>query len=260
MLQVVQQRKDMWNADLYDNSHSFVAHLGNGVLEFVVPAAGDKVLDAGCGTGDLTYKIYQAGASVTGIDQSENMIQQAAYKYPEVAFKKQNILDLTVKNEFDTVFSNATLHWIKEANTALEGIFESLKPGGKFVAEFGGKGNVQTITDEMIHQVKSAGIKYTDEQFPWYFPSIGEYTTLMEKSGFNVKLAEHFDRPTPLKGAQGLRHWMNMFCERLFQNHTNELKEHIMTNVENNLKDYLYYNDEWVADYKRLRVVAVKNK
>lgn len=255
---MTQQQNDLWNADLYDHNHAFVSTLGSGLLEILSPSKGERILDIGCGTGDLAHQIDQSGAEVTGIDQSNNMIQQASKKYPGIPFKQQDILNLNSQNEFDTVFSNATLHWIKAPERALQHIYTSLRSGGRFVAEFGGKDNVKTITDELIQQIQNAGIEYTDDQFPWYFPSVGEYTTLMEKIGFTVRFAQHFDRPTPLKGDQGLRHWMEMFCEGIFENQPDTVKERIMSNVEKNLEDVLYHNGAWVADYKRLRVIGAK--
>ena len=116
----------------------------------------------------------------------------------------QDATDLDYHNEFDAVFSNATLHWVKPPIQALHCIFKSLKQGGRFVAEFGGKGNVQTITDEIIKQIKEAGFEFKKEQFPWFYPSIAEYSSLMEETGFRVTFAQHFDRPTPFGG----RYWI----------------------------------------------------
>ncbi|CEI81808.1 class I SAM-dependent methyltransferase [Oceanobacillus sp. M60] len=250
--------KDSWNADLYDGNHSFVSSFGNHLLELLSPVEGEQILDVGCGTGDLAHQINQHGAAVTGVDKSENMVHKANDKYPDIMFMPKDVLELEYNNDFDAVFSNATLHWVKQPKEALQHIYNSLKPGGRFVAEFGGKSNVQTITNEIIHQVKKAGIPYTPEQFPWYFPSIGEYAALMEETGFNVTFAQHFNRPTPLEGDNGLRNWMEMFCGNIFENHPEAIKERVMIQVENNLKDALYQEGQWIADYKRLRVVGIK--
>lgn len=250
--------KDIWNANLYDGNHSFVSKFGSHLLELLAPVEGEQILDVGCGTGDLANKIYQHGATVIGVDKSENMVHQAINKYPEISFMAKDVLELDYDNLFDAVFSNATLHWVKQPREALQHIYHSLKPGGRFVAEFGGKDNVQKITDEMIYQVKEAGVPYTSEQFPWYFPSIGEYATLMEETGFNVTFAQHFDRPTPLEGDNGLKNWMEMFCGNIFENYSQATKEHVMVNVEKNLQDTLYQNGQWIADYKRLRVIGIK--
>lgn len=254
-----QHEKDLWNSNLYDGNHSFVSKLGQGVLELLSPIEGEQILDVGCGTGDLAYQIAQHGAVVTGIDASENMIQQARNKYPKIEFATQNILELEYQNEFDAAFSNAALHWVKQPKQALKSIYNSLKPEGRFVAELGGKGNVKLITDEIITQLKKQGIPYTPEQFPWYFPSIAEYSSLMEEIGFKVTFAYHFDRPTHLEGDDGLRNWIEMFAGSMFEQSTSESdKEQVITNVDNSLRDILFKDNQWIADYKRLRVIGIK--
>ena len=161
-------------------------------------------------------------------------------------------------NEFDAVFSNATLHWIKTPKQALQSIFQALKPGGRFVAEFGGKGNVQTIIGAIMNQLGEHGILYKSAQLPWYYPSIGEYTSIMEQMGFRVTHAEHFDRPTPLNGELGLRDWIEMFATSMFEGVTTVTKGAIITRVEESVREGLFRNGEWVADYKRIRVLGIK--
>jgi ubiquinone/menaquinone biosynthesis C-methylase UbiE len=250
--------RDHWNAQLYDGKHSFVSKFGEDLLELLAPEKGEYILDVCCGTGDLACKLNELGANVMGIDQSENMIEQAKKKYPHLTFKVQNVLNLSYHCEFDAVFSNATLHWVKPPKKALSCMYNALKPNSRFVAEFGGKGNVQIITDEIISQLKKLGIHYKDDQFPWYFPSIGEYSMLMEEVGFRVVFAQHFDRPTPLDGEHGLKYWINMFAAGMFEGLNDELKDLIITKVENNLKSILFHDNRWFADYKRIRVVGVK--
>ncbi|UOQ84935.1 class I SAM-dependent methyltransferase [Gracilibacillus salinarum] len=250
--------QDYWNPEFYDHRHSFVSELGNDVVQLLAPVKGESILDVGCGTGDLTNQISHRQVTIEGIDKSENMIQQALHKYPHIHFSAQDILEMEYHQQFDAVFSNAALHWVKQPKPALERIYHSLKPGGRFVAEFGGKGNVETITDAIILQIKKAGIDYHNQQFPWYFPSIAEYTALMEHAGFRVTLAQHFDRPTPLDGEEGIRNWVEMFATELLKDSSDEMKEQIISGVEDSLRDVLFQDDQWVADYKRLRVIGIK--
>ncbi|WP_066190012.1 class I SAM-dependent methyltransferase [Gracilibacillus timonensis] len=250
--------KDNWNADLYDGNHAFVSQYGESVMDLLAPKKGEKILDAGCGTGDLANQLHQRGAHVIGIDQSQNMIQQAQHKYPDITFEVQDMLTLAYHDTFDAVFSNATLHWIKQPRQALQSIYNSLHTGGRLVAELGGKGNVQLITDAIIQQIERMDIPYTQEQFPWYFPSIGEYTSLMEEVGFTVTFAHHFDRPTPLAGEDGLRNWIEMFAGSILAEQPDTLKEQLIQQVEQSLREVLYQDGQWVADYKRLRVIGVK--
>lgn len=252
-----QRTKDNWNADLYDQNHSLVSSYGNNLIELLAPKQGEKILDLGCGTGDLANKLYEIGVNIVGVDNSKNMITAARSKYPDIKFIVQDAINLSFNAEFDAVFSNATLHWIKQPEQALKCIFQSLKPGARFIAEFGGKGNVQLITAEIIHQFSEAGIEYKLGQFPWYFPSIGEYTPLMEKVGFKVILAQHFDRPTPLVGENGLKNWIEMFGDQIFGNMDVDKKDYVITRVEDNLKGILYKEGNWIADYKRIRVIGI---
>jgi len=126
------------------------------------------------------------------------------------------------------------------------------------VTEFGGKGNVETITNAIIQQIKVAGFDFKVEQFPWFYPSIGEYATLMEKAGFRVTFAMHFDRPTPLNGDEGLKNWITMFCPRLFDGIPVHTKDEMISNTKKQLKDVLFKDGQWIADYKRIRVNGIK--
>ncbi|MFC0475658.1 class I SAM-dependent methyltransferase [Robertmurraya beringensis] len=246
-------QQDPWNANLYDNHHSFVSKYGNSLIEWLAPRKGERILDLGCGTGDLAKRLFDQGAQVIGVDKSNNMIAQALEKYPEIPFFVQDATQLPYTNEFDAVFSNATLHWVKKPKIALECIYKSLKQDGRFLAEFGGKGNVQTIIDEIRHQL---GSDLNDS--PWYYPSIGEYSSLMEAVGFRVTLAQHYDRPTPLEGPNGLKNWIKMFAMSFFRGIDETEREEIINKVEQQLKSKLFQDNQWIADYNRIRVIAIK--
>ncbi|WP_416149943.1 class I SAM-dependent methyltransferase [Salipaludibacillus sp. HK11] len=250
--------KDMWDANLYDGKHSFVSMLGNDLLDMLAPKQGEQILDIGCGTGDLANELQEQQVKVIGIDKSENMVQQAKNKYPQITFLVKDAVDLKYTSEFDAIFSNATLHWVKTPKQALNCIYKSLKTGGRFVAEFGGKGNVQQITNEIFNQYRELGLEIEVSRFPWYFPSIAEYTTIMEEVGFRVTFAQHFDRPTALDANSGLRNWIEMFASSLFEGQSENVKEKMIVGVEKNLKETLYQEEHWIADYKRIRVVGFK--
>ncbi|WP_349774457.1 class I SAM-dependent methyltransferase [Mesobacillus maritimus] len=250
------ERLQSWNVNLYDSKHSFVSMYGADLIEILAPKPGERILDLGCGTGDLTKKIYDLGAQVVGVDQSEKMIHRAKEKYPHHQFLVQDATNLAFYNEFDAVFSNATLHWVTEPEKALASIYQSLKPNGRFVAEFGGKGNVQFITSAILQRLKD--LQKDEVRFPWYYPSIGEYTQLMEKLSFRVTFAQHFDRPTKLVGPDGLRNWIKMFGDGLLDGLSLEEKELLIIGVENHLKPQNFDGYDWLADYKRIRVIGIK--
>jgi len=250
---------DCWNAHLYDDKHSFVSELGKDLITLLSPRTGERILDLGCGTGDLAQQISNFGANVTGIDSSAAMIQQAQQKYPQLTFQVADARNLDYVNQFDAVFSNAALHWIKPPEDALEGIWNALKPGGRLVAEFGGKGNVNSITCAIISAMTDMSVDSNEIDFPWFFPSIGEYAALMEKTGFRVTYALHFNRPTRLDGEEGLRNWINMFGSSLLANIPDKLHGDIIKKAENSVRAVLQHDGVWFADYKRIRVVAIKD-
>ncbi|MGP7817147.1 class I SAM-dependent methyltransferase [Niallia sp. 01092] len=254
----IKSNQDNWNANLYDSNHRFVSKYGNDVVELLAPKKGERILDLGCGTGDLAKKLADFDVDIVGVDKSESMISQAISKYPTIPFFVQDATELEYDHEFDAVFSNAALHWMKKPQEVLACIYKSLKKGGRFVAEFGGKGNVQSITDGTMQSMKKAGLQLTPDQFPWYFPSIGEYTTLMEKEGFRVTYAHHFDRPTKLDGEDGLKTWIRMFGHDFFSGVEEDLQQRIIATTVHDLKDTLYKDGNWIADYKRIRVIGVK--
>ena len=134
-----------WDAKLYDDKHSFVWEKAKGVVELLAPKAGERILDLGCGTGHLTAEIGAVGAIVTGIDRSPEMIAKASAQHPGLEFKVVDARELSFDREFDAVFSNAALHWIPEPEKVIRAVAAALKPGGRFVAEFGGKGNIHRL-------------------------------------------------------------------------------------------------------------------
>ena len=174
----------------------------------------------GCGTGQLTQEIAARGAIAIGIDKAPTMIEQARKNYPDLRFEVADAANFHLREPFDAVFSNATLHWIKEPERVIICIWQALKPSGRFVAEFGGKGNIRAIVTAIgnaleANDLSSLSALFTD---PWYFPSIGEYTTLLEKQGFLVTYATLFERPTPLEeGEKGIRNWLEMFANSFLQ-------------------------------------------
>ena len=248
-----------WNAELYDQKHAFVYQFGENVLELLGAQKDERILDLGCGTGYLTSQIQQKGAKVTGIDASPDMIAKAKATYPEVEFFVKDGTDFHFDEKFDAVFSNATLHWIKNADGAIQSVYNALKPGGRFVAEMGGKGNVQQLVAATKKVLGKYGYDKVDEANPWYFPSAAAYATKLEAAGFRVTFTAHFDRKTQLQdGRQGVAKWLTMFGPSFFASvPENELPQ-ILNEITDELEPYYNDNGEWYADYKRLRFTAIK--
>src|SRR5262249_12224499 len=142
-------------------------------VDQLAPQPGERILDVGCGTGHLTAQIAQSGASVVGLDNSPEMLTAARAAYPGLEFVQADARQFTFAEPFDAVFSNAALHWVREPQRVIRCIREALKPGGRFVAELGGKGNVQTIAHALRAAAEQLGLPLAES--PWYFPGVAEY-------------------------------------------------------------------------------------
>jgi trans-aconitate methyltransferase len=248
-----------WDAALYDEKNAFVWKHGQGVVELLAPKPGERILDLGCGTGHLTNRIAGADAEVIGIDKSPAMIEEARRLYPNLRFEIADATDFHFDQPFDAVFSNAAIHWMKDQADVARCVWEALKPGGRFVAEFGGRGNIEAIRSALAKAIQTEGEQVSFEPFARYYPTIGEYATLLEAQGFRVTFASHFDRPTKLdEGEKGLRNWLFTFTDNIIQSLPVNKREDVIADVEQSLKPVLFRDGCWFADYRRIRIVAIK--
>jgi trans-aconitate methyltransferase len=248
-----------WNAALYENKHAFIWKHGASLLDILSPQRGERILDLGCGTGHLTNKIADAGTVVIGIDNALTMIAQARKNYPSLQFIVADGANFYFDEPFDAVFSNAALHWMKEPEPVIKCIWQVLKPGGRFVAEFGGRGNVQTIVTAINTAIEASGYPVKGELNPWYFPSIGEYAMLLEQQGFCVTYSVLFNRQTPLDGnEQGIHNWIQMFGNSFLSVISPDKHSDVIRKIEDKLRSKLYQDGIWFADYRRIRVNAEK--
>ncbi len=248
----------VWDSKLYDKQHHFVSDYGADVLQWLAPKPSEDILDLGCGTGQLAAQIAESGAEVFGIDASPDMIAAAKANYNHIGFEVIDATKLPYTEIFDAVFSNATFHWIENQDALINGIYNSLKTNGRLVAEFGGKRNVKSITDAIANAAKNLGLSEKLNANFWFFPSVGEYTALLEKHGFEVEQAWLFDRPTSLYGENGMHDWINQFAPHAFKNLTADEAEAIKDLAVQILKPNYFRRDEWFADYRRLRIKAWK--
>jgi SAM-dependent methyltransferase len=184
------------------------------------------------------------------------MLAQARAAYPQLTFLQGDARDFHFDAPFDAVLSNATLHWVRPPERVVRCIAAALKPGGRFVAEFGGRGNVAAIVRAMRSALDGMGLHVPD--MPWYFPSVGGYATLLELAGLEVRFATLFDRPTPLEGPDGLKAWVRMFARALLDAVPLERQEELLRKVEEEARPELFRDGGWFADYRRLRVSAVR--
>lgn len=263
--------RQAWDVDLYQK-HSFVFEYGSSLVDLLNPQPGEIILDVGCGSGQLTGQIADRGAKAIGVDADPHMIERAKATYPEVEFFEadaavlelpptrfdDNVGGTSSSNVLvDAIFSNAALHWVKKADAAVAAMSRVLKPGGRFVIEMGGKGNV-----ERIFQASKDILGQPDQENPWFFPSIAEYTALLEKHGIEVVSAQLFDRPTRLEeGDEGMANWLRMFGGILLKDVSPETKEDIIQKIVTKLREEensLFDGQQWTADYRRLRIIGRK--
>ncbi|HEY4109746.1 class I SAM-dependent methyltransferase [Puia sp.] len=248
-----------WNAGLYDDKHNFVFKFGEDVVHLLAPQQGERILDLGCGTGYLTNLIAQAGARVIGIDHSASMIGRATAAYPDLDFRVMSATAFHFDTPFDAVFSNATLHWVLDKEQAIDNIYKALRPGGRFILEMGGKGNVEEIVVATRKVLTRHGYYSNAATQLWYFPSLGEYSTLLEKRGFRVRFAAHFDRPTQLQDTDnGIKDWIKMFGNAFFNDIPDSAIEPVLDEIQEAVRPTNFRNHNWYGNYKRLRIEAVK--
>lgn len=248
-----------WNAHLYDDKHSFVFKYGEDLVDVLKPQAGERILVVGCGTGYLTSIIGASGATVVGIDNSLEMITRAKAQYFALDFKVQSATEFYFDEHFDAIFSNAVLHWVTKKEMAIDCMYRNLKRSGRIVLEFGGKNNVDRIVTALKNSLIKHGFAENAAIPLWYFPSLSEYTGLLEKRGFSVTYAAHFNRETKLNDTEnGIKDWVKMFGSAFFKGIDEVVVSEIVEEVQQGLVTTNYRNGEWYADYKRLRVIAIK--
>lgn len=243
-----------WNSGNYVKNASFVAELGMPVVELLSAKAGERVLDLGCGDGRLSEKLTHMACQVVAVDASADMIKAAKARGLDAHVLDGQ--DLPFENEFDAVFSNAALHWMKEQQQVVAGVYRALKVGGRFVGEFGGYGNVATIVAALRSALIARGLSVPE---PWYFPRVEEYQSLLESRGFKVVSIDTFARPTQLPG--DVSGWLQTFAQPYTCLIAKQERQQFITQLVEELRASLCDDQGiWRADYVRLRFSAIKLK
>ena len=246
--------KQTWDSDSYQQNARFVSELGTPVVALLEPKPGERVLDLGCGDGALTETLAAAGCRVVGIDGSADFVRAARARGLDVRLGDGQALDFDA--DFDAVFSNAALHWMKAPDRVIEGVWRALVPGGRFVAELGAEGNVGTIHRALRDSLAARGTD-PDAVDPWYFPSEADYRARLEARGFRVETMTRFSRPTPLPG--DVRAWLETFGRAFVDALPESERDTYVDDVRARVAPALRQPDgRWVADYFRLRFAAVR--
>ena len=231
-----------------------MADLGMPVVELLNPKPDERILDLGCGDGALTGKLLDLGCLVVGVDASTEQIEAARKRGLDA-----HVVDgqaLSYNNEFDAVFSNAALHWMKHSDAVLAGVWQALKPGGRFVAECGAAGNVAKIV-AAVYQVLRARSIDPEPINPWYFPTPEIYTKQLQAQGFTVTSMGLIPRPTLLPG--DIIDWLEIFTGTFLNAVPDADRSAVMNEIRNVLQpDLCDAEGKWTADYVRLRFAATK--
>jgi trans-aconitate methyltransferase len=247
-------KAQQWNPEQYAKNARFVSDLGMPVVELLAPQSGESILDLGCGDGALSIKLLELGCKLVAVDSSPEMVTAA--KYLGIDARVMDGHSLEFSEDFDAVFSNAALHWMKSPDKVISGVWQALKPGGRFVAECGGYGNVATIVNAIESALASR--HGTIIASPWYFPSEDEYKSLLEAKGFKVNYIALIPRPTLLPG--DVRGWLKTFAQSFTAALPATQRKRFITEVVEILHPVLCdEKGQWTADYVRLRFSATKN-
>ena len=243
-----------WHPQTYAQNARFVSDLGEPLLRLLEAKPGEMILDLGCGDGALTEKIAAAGCAVIGADAS--LAQVLATKTRGLNALVMEGQRFSLRQSFDAVFSNAALHWMKQAENVAESVADCLKSGGRFVGEFGAKGNVETIRVALHDGLRRRAIDpWTVD--PWYYAVPEEYAELLAARGFSVSYIESIPRPTKLPG--DILGWLEVFAQPFTKAVCLESRAVFLSEVRNQLEPKLRHSDgSWFADYVRLRFRAKK--
>jgi len=243
-----------WDPAAYGKDGAFVRELAGGVLEWLAPQPGERILDLGCGDGQLTRRIAATGALMTAIDASPEMA--AAARERGIAADHGSAETLPYPDQaFDAVFSNAVLHWVRGQDEMMQQVRRVLRTGGRFVAEMGGHGNIAAIRIAFAAILTRHGFATLGDRGN-YYPTPEAYARRLENHGFTVQRMIHFPRPTML-GEAGMQGWLRIFCRGVLSELPEDLRETVVEETTALLAPALRDEDgQWTADYVRLRFIA----
>ena len=248
-LRSVDLMSNEWDPVGYNQNARFVSDLGVPVLQLLNPKPGETVLDLGCGDGELTLKLIDAGCHVIAVDSSPAMVESSLAK--GIKARVMGGQHLEFEGVFDAVFSNAALHWMTQPREVIAGVRRALKPAGRFVAEMGGQGNVISVLAALTKARQNRGLSPVN---PWYFSSVEEYRQFLEEAGFQVPVIQLIPRPTVLPGE--LRGWLETFAGSFLNTATKEREEMIAEITEELAPTLRDDSGKWTVDYVRLRFMA----
>jgi trans-aconitate methyltransferase len=254
-----------WNPTAYAANGRFVATLACEVVDLLNPQPGEQILDAGCGDGALTEQLAASGAILRGVDASPSMVAAARARGIEV--DQHSLTELPYQSQFDAVFSNAALHWLAldQQPAALAAIHGALRPGGRFVAEMGGQGNIAAIRAALSAVLARHSLD-PELLAASFYPSPDHFSELLTQAGFAIQTIALVPRPTPLPGGpDGMALWLNTFRNGVLDHLAPKARAKAIEDIASLLRPILFDSRQqdtaeaiWTADYVRLRFHATK--
>ncbi len=250
-----------WDAAAYESTFGFVARYGDDLLDLLDPQPDEQILDLGCGTGRHAAQIAARGARVIGMDADPEMLDKARRDHPEVTFVSADATSfdrqaLGVESTFDACFSNAALHWMTPQDVVLRNVRSVLETGARFVAEMGGAQNIAALDSALREGLRDLSLDAPVVRN--YFPTVGEQSSALESTGFRVELVTWFRRPTPLGEGTTAADWTRHFRATTWSAVPERWHGELAALIdERAAREGLHSDDGWIADYCRLRFVAI---
>ena len=199
-----------WDPKDYEKNSCAQEKWAKEIIEKLGLRGDEHILDIGCGDGKVSAELarHAPKGRVAGLDSSGEMIGYASAKYRGCAnlrFEKGDASSLRYEGEYDLVVSFACLHWVKDHRPVLEGIRRSLRPNGRTVLQFGGKGNAEDLVKAAEDVIAGNWGGYFKEfTFPWTFYAAEEYRALIEQSGLKPLRVELIPKDREDLGKEGI--------------------------------------------------------
>jgi trans-aconitate 2-methyltransferase len=265
----IENKKFDWNPSDYAEHSSAQFKLGKELLDLLNLNGDESLLDIGCGDGKITELISKKlpDGKVVGIDSSKDMIRFAKQKYSNDTFQNLSFIykdacELEFENEFDVVYSNASLHWIKDQNCVLNSVYKGLKKHGRILFQMGGKGNLDEMLKIISSTLKNEKWKNYFEKFdfPFYFFSDSQYKEFLNNFNFVIDKVELIPRTMTYEDTNGLAGWIRTTWHPYLNRIPQNLRTDFIDDIVNNYIQAYPLDENGRANVKMVRLQVQAHK